>query len=160
MGVATTELWNNLGLCCFYAGQFDMTVSCFERALSLSDDSNAASVWYNVSHVAVGTGDMGLAYQALQVAVAADGNHAESFSNLGVLEMRRGALDAAKTNFVNAARLGPHLFEPAFNAALVCHRAGNAHEAFSWATAANAIFPDHAEGKELLAELRASFSRA
>ena len=26
MGVNNTELWNNLGLCCFYASQYDMTL--------------------------------------------------------------------------------------------------------------------------------------
>ena len=31
MGVNNTELWNNLGLCCFYCSQYDMTLSCFER---------------------------------------------------------------------------------------------------------------------------------
>ena len=40
MGVNNTELWNNLGLCCFYASQYDMTLSCFERALALADDEN------------------------------------------------------------------------------------------------------------------------
>ena len=26
MGINNTELWNNLGLCCFYASQYDYTV--------------------------------------------------------------------------------------------------------------------------------------
>ena len=37
-----------MGLCCFYAGQYDLTLSCFERALMLSDDNNMADVWYNI----------------------------------------------------------------------------------------------------------------
>lgn len=45
MGVQNTELWNNLGLCCFYASQYDMTLSCFERALALASDENMADVW-------------------------------------------------------------------------------------------------------------------
>ena len=28
MGINNTELWNNLGLCCFYASQYDYTVLC------------------------------------------------------------------------------------------------------------------------------------
>ena len=40
MGVYSTELWNNLGLCCFYASQYDMTLSCFNRALQLADDTS------------------------------------------------------------------------------------------------------------------------
>ncbi len=65
MGVQSTELWNNLGLCCFYAGQYDLTLGCFDRALSLADDDNMADVWYNVGQVAVGIGDLGLAYQVM-----------------------------------------------------------------------------------------------
>lgn len=51
MGVTNTELWANMGLCCFYASQYDMALGCFERALQLADDANAADVWYNLSHV-------------------------------------------------------------------------------------------------------------
>ena len=53
MGVHNTELYNNLGLCCFYAQQYDMTLTCFERALSLATDENMADVWYNIGHVAL-----------------------------------------------------------------------------------------------------------
>lgn len=53
MGLYNAELFNNLGLCCFYAQSFDMVVSCFERALSLAINENAADVWYNIGHVAI-----------------------------------------------------------------------------------------------------------
>lgn len=53
MGVYNTEIFNNIGLCCFYAQQYDMALSCFERALALSTDDNMADIWYNISHVAV-----------------------------------------------------------------------------------------------------------
>ena len=45
MGVNNTELWNNLGLCCFYAAQYDMALNCFDRALSMSTDEDMADVW-------------------------------------------------------------------------------------------------------------------
>lgn len=54
MGVYNCQLYNNLGLCCFYAQQYDMTLSSFERALALaSNDEEQADVWYNIGHVAV-----------------------------------------------------------------------------------------------------------
>ena len=53
-GVTNAELWNNLGLCCFYACQHDMALGCFDQAFSLVDDSNVADVWYNVGQVAIG----------------------------------------------------------------------------------------------------------
>ena len=53
MGVYNAELYNNLGLCCFYAQQYDMTLNCFERALALSTEETAGDVWYNIGHVAL-----------------------------------------------------------------------------------------------------------
>lgn len=53
MGVYNAELFNNLGLCCFYAQQYDHVISCFERAINLSTDENMADVWYNISHIAL-----------------------------------------------------------------------------------------------------------
>jgi tetratricopeptide repeat protein 8 len=45
MGVSNAELWNNLGLCCFYASQFDTALRCFENAFVTSDDAMQADVW-------------------------------------------------------------------------------------------------------------------
>lgn len=53
MGLYNTEIFNNLGLCSFYAQQFDVVVACFENALQLALNDNAADVWYNISHVAI-----------------------------------------------------------------------------------------------------------
>lgn len=54
MGVYNCPLFNNLGLCCFYAQQYDMTLTSFERALSLAEDEEeVAAVWYNLGHIAV-----------------------------------------------------------------------------------------------------------
>jgi len=39
---------------------------------------------YNIGQVAIGIGDLGLAYQAFKIAVSVDSNHAESYNNLGV----------------------------------------------------------------------------
>jgi tetratricopeptide repeat protein 8 len=85
--------------------QYDMALGCFERALSLANDSNMADVWcvscsrvppsfslvelpglsrYNIGQVAVAIGDVGLAYQAFKIAISVDNNHAESYCNLGV----------------------------------------------------------------------------
>ena len=45
MGVNNTEVWNNIGLCCFYSSQYDMALGCFDRALSLADDDSMGDVW-------------------------------------------------------------------------------------------------------------------
>ena len=103
MGVQTAELWNNLGLCCFYSGQYDMCLTCLERAIQLSDDSTSADVWYNISHLAIGIGDLGLAYQALKIAVSGDNSHAEAYNNLAVLELKKGNVDAARAGMVSTS---------------------------------------------------------
>lgn len=53
MGVYNAELFNNLGLCCFYSQQFDMAVTCFQRALELASTDALADVWYNIGIVAL-----------------------------------------------------------------------------------------------------------
>lgn len=51
MGVNSAELFLNLGLCCFFCQQFDLAISCIERAQSIADDEVAADVWYNTGNV-------------------------------------------------------------------------------------------------------------
>lgn len=45
MGINNAELWNNIALCCFYSGQYDMSLSCFDRALNIASDDELADVW-------------------------------------------------------------------------------------------------------------------
>ena len=94
MGLATAELYNNLGLCCFYAQQYDMTITCLQRALHIAEDQETlAEVWYNVGHLSLGIGDVNLAYQCFKLALTANHDHAESYNNIGVLEMRKGKVN-------------------------------------------------------------------
>lgn len=153
-GIVNAEIWNNLGLCCFYAGQYDLTLSCFERALMLADDTNMADAWYNIGQVAIGVGDLGLAYQAFRIAISVEANHAESYNNLGVLELRKGNVDQAQAHFRTAMQLGPHLFESAFNAALLAYKLGEFQDAAELAQKALTAYPDHFESKELIKQLK------
>ena len=115
MGVINAELWNNIGLCCFYAAQYDLSLGCFERALSLSSDDTMADIWYNIGHIGISLGDLGLAYQAFKVTVSIDPNHGEALNNIAVLEMRRQKLDVARACLTTSMSVGPHLFEPVYN---------------------------------------------
>ncbi len=153
MGVSNTELWNNLALCCFHGGQYDMALSCFERALATAGDDNMADVWFNVGQVAIGIGDLSLAYQALKVAISVDPKHAESYCNLGVLDLRKGDVESAKGMFATAGSLAPFLFEPSYNAALLAYKRGNLEGAFEAVKGALAIFPEHTDSMELKKEI-------
>nr|CCC53854.1 conserved hypothetical protein [Trypanosoma vivax Y486] len=91
MGVQTTELWNNLGLCCLYSSQYDIALSCLHRAAATAgNDEILSDVWYNIGHVGIVTGDLRLAERAFLVAIEANPNHTEAFNNLAVLHLRIG----------------------------------------------------------------------
>jgi tetratricopeptide repeat protein 8 len=158
MGVDNTELWCNLGLCCLYAAQYDMTLNCFERALTLADDTNAGDVWYNIGIMAITIGDLSLAYQAFKIALSVDNNHAESYTNLGVLELRNGNVEQARICFDAARRLAPHSFESFYNGALMAYKMGDFQKSYSLTTESLGLFPDHSDSKDLLAQLLRHFS--
>lgn len=51
VGVNNAELFMNLGLCCFFCQQFDLAISCIERAQNIASDDVVADVWYNTGNV-------------------------------------------------------------------------------------------------------------
>jgi len=134
-----------------------MALSCFERALSLADDTNLADVWYNIGHVGINVGDLGLAYQAFKIAVSNNPNHAEAFNNLGVLEMRKGNMEQANNNFTQAQKLSSFLFEPSYNAALFQFKSGDLNESYQSVNKSLEVFPEHMDSKELLKRLKQYF---
>ena len=159
MGVHNAELYNNLGLCCFYAQQYDMSLTCLERALSLSDEAETtADIWFNLGHIGLNLGDTNLAYQCLSLALTNNHSHAEAFNNLGVLEMRRGNVEAARAFFATSAKLGPHMFEPAFNTAHLAEKTGDLQTSYVVVQKALKNFPEHSESNELLRQLKKHFS--
>lgn len=51
MGANSPEVWQNLGLCCFYAAQYDMSLKCLESALAAASDDTAADIWWDIKNV-------------------------------------------------------------------------------------------------------------
>ena len=47
-----------------------------------------AEIWYNISHVYINLGDLGMAYKCLKIVLSYDPSHAEAYNNLGILEIR------------------------------------------------------------------------
>ena len=158
MGICNVELFNNLALSCYYAQHYDVTIKCFERALAIANDDQAADVWYNISHLALGVGDMVMAYQCLRLAVAADNGHAEAYNNLGVLELRRGEVERAKSLFRTSADLNPSSYEPNYNQASLNHSLGNLQVSYKSVLKAVECFPDHADSQSLLNSLQQHFN--
>lgn len=207
-GLSRTRSWT---------AQYDLCLAAFERALALASDVESGDVWYNVGQVAIGIGDLGLAYQAFKVAISVDANHVESYANLvrapfacvpslhrlppsrhywrsgegqprtarrtphalgcsgslacphqprgvppfarqGVLELRKGNVDAARANFQTAQEMAPYMFEPFFNGALLAFKLGDFQESYDLASKAVAAFPEHHDSHELLRQLRQQFA--
>lgn len=91
MGIFKSEIYNNIALCCFYSQQYDMVVTCFERALMFAEtDEMISDIWYNIGHVALGSGDRQLAVYCFRLAISSNNDHGEAYNNLGVLEITKG----------------------------------------------------------------------
>ncbi|XP_061824744.1 tetratricopeptide repeat protein 8 isoform X3 [Nerophis lumbriciformis] len=159
MGVYNCQLYNNLGLCCFYAQQYDMTLSSFERALALAtNDEEQADVWYNVGHVAVGIGDLTLAYQSFKLSLAFNNDHAEAYNNLAVLELRKGRVEQSKAFLQTAATLCPHMYEPHYNLSILSEKIGDLQSSYMAAQKSEDAFPEHVDTQQVLKQLRQHFA--
>uniref|UniRef100_A0A8C7F574 Tetratricopeptide repeat domain 8 n=1 Tax=Oncorhynchus kisutch TaxID=8019 RepID=A0A8C7F574_ONCKI len=152
-------LYNNLGLCCFYAQQYDMTLSSFERALALvANDEEQADVWYNIGHVAVGIGDLTLASQCFKLALAFNNDHAEAYNNLAVLELRKGHIEQSKAFLQTAASIAPHMYEPHFNYSTLSDKIGDLQSSYTAAQRSEDAFPEHVDTQQILKHLRQHFA--
>ena len=157
MGVYNAEIWNNIGLSAFYSSQYDLCFTCMLNALALSDKSNVADVWYNLGHIACGLGDTGMAYQAFKLAISLDRTHAESYNNLGVLEMQKDNVEQARKNFQLAIKLSSYIFQPLYNFAILAYKVGDYQECFNKLKFSLGIFPDFPSAKTLLENLSSIF---
>lgn len=158
MGVQNCEVYNNVALASWYAGQYDLCVKAMRRAMDLATDETAGDVHFNVSHIAVGVGDLKLAYQALKIAVSADPGHAEAFNNLGVLEVLKQNAGQARACLETAQSLAPGAHEPAYNSALLAFKLGDCQTSSREAAKARASFPGHSDTAELQDRLRRHLS--
>jgi len=150
MGISNTEIWNNIGLSAFYSSQYDICFTCFLNALSMSDKTNVADVWYNIGQVGCGLGDTNMAYQAFKLAISLDRGHAEAYNNLGVLEMQRGNSEQGRLNFQTAIKLSGYIFQPLYNYAIMAFKNGDFQECFNKLKSSMAVFPDFPQCKALL----------
>merc|ERR1712146_643850 len=101
---------------------------------------------------------LGLAYQAFKISISLDANHAESFNNLGILELRKGNFDMARNNFTTAATAAPFMHEALYNGALLAFKLGEFQNSYSLVGKALEAYPEHAESLELRKLLRSNFN--
>ncbi|KAI8034955.1 hypothetical protein M5D96_012302 [Drosophila gunungcola] len=104
LGAHSAELYCNIALCCLYGGQIDLVLPCFQRALAMATQpEQKADIWYNLSFVAVTSGDFNLAKRCLQLCLTSDGQNGAALNNLAVLAAQGGDIMGAKS-YLNAAK--------------------------------------------------------
>lgn len=75
-----------------------------------------------------------------------------------VLELRKGNVEQARSNFDRSSKLGQFLFEPSYNGGLLAFKTGEYQDSFTATKKALEIFPEHADSKELMKGLKQHFS--
>ncbi|SPP79705.1 tetratricopeptide repeat protein 8 [Drosophila guanche] len=104
LGAHSAELYCNIALCCLYGGQIDLVLPCFQRALAMATQpEQKADIWYNLSFVAVTSGDFNLARRCLQLCLTSDARNGAALNNLAVLAAQGGDIMGAKS-YLNAAK--------------------------------------------------------
>lgn len=62
-----------------------------------------------------------MAEECLRLSISIDNRHANSYNNLGVVEMKKGNITAARTYFHASASIAAFIHEPHFNSALLAY---------------------------------------
>lgn len=176
---------NNLGLCCFYAQQYDMTLSCFERALALADDENMADVWYNISQVFQRMKQVLISTchrlplvlvmlvcptklsrlpprlipttQKLSTILECWNWEKITWSNPGSISKHQQVISVDCFLLFCASGLAPHLYQPLLNEAILLFRLGEFQDSFKLVKKVLELYPEHEEAKDLMKQLVALF---
>lgn len=74
-----------------------------------------------------------------------------------MLELRKGNLEQAKSNFQTSSQLA-QFFEPCYNAALLLWKKGDFQESYKMIQISLELFPDHVDSKELKKNLTQHFA--
>ncbi|XP_019561779.3 tetratricopeptide repeat protein 8 [Aedes albopictus] len=103
MGAHNAELYCNIGLCCLYGGQLDLVFPCFQRAIRMATIPELkADIWYNLSFVALTTGDVHLARRCLRLCIAINGSHGSALNNMAVMVARQKQYAKARSYLMAA----------------------------------------------------------
>ena len=75
-----------------------------------------------------------------------------------MLELRKGNVESARSNFQIASSLAPHLHDPLFNESLLMYKLGDFQESFKLATKSLQLYPEHEESLEIIKMLKTQFT--
>ena len=160
LGFGSPEILNNLGLCSFFANQFDLCITCFEKALLYPEinDLTSSDIWYNLSCAAIYIGDISMAKQSLKISLSFNDKNLEALNNMAVLDMKDGLYEQAKNGFENACKTNEFLYEPFYNLAVIKFNQGDHEEAYKYANLSVEKAPNLFETKDLLSKIQKQFN--
>ena len=98
-----------------------------------------------------------MAEECLRLSTTADNTHANSYNNLGVLEMKKGNVTAARTYFHAAAGIAGYMYEPHFNSANLAYDVGDLQTSYIAVQKSLHAYPGHCDSKELFRKLERYF---
>ena len=156
LGFGSPEILNNLGLCALFANQYDLCITCFEKALLYPEinDITSSDIWYNISQVGIYVGDLALSKQALKIALSFNDKNIEAMNNMAVLDLREGKNEQAKNLFENACKINEFLYEPLFNLSVIKYNQNDNEDAFKYANLCLGKAPDNFEVKDLITKIK------
>ena len=153
MGTRSSEVWNNIGLCCFQIGRYDLFYSCFERALaSTGDEETLSDIWYNLGDLYINLGNMDGAEMCFQTSIGYNPYNAQSLNNLAVLHSRSKGLKSAiaygERSFKSSGE-----FDSAFNLSIWYLKSEDIKNARFYNEEALRLYPGHYDSLELQKKL-------
>merc|ERR1711934_107592 len=75
-----------------------------------------------------------------------------------VLELRKGSIAQARSNFQASQRIAPYMFESFFNGALLAYKLGNHQESYKLVSKSLQAYPNHSDSKDLQGQLKSLFT--
>jgi len=158
------QIFNNIGLCCYYIQKPGLAIAALRQALNLSNEEDeTADIWYNIGLVSTSSGNFLLAKQAYQMAITiSNERHVQAINNLGVIEFKGGKLELAVGRLEQAQSLveSQEMFvhEVSYNLGCVKEGRGEFSEAWKSFNKSLEIWPENTKAQRRLNVLADQFN--
>ena len=158
------QIFNNIGLCCYYIQKPGLAIAALRQALTLSNEEDeTADIWYNIGLVSTSSGNFLLAKQAYQMAITiSNERHVQAINNLGVIEFKGGKIESAIGRFEQAEGLvdreGLFVHEVSYNLGCVKEGRGEFSEAWKSFNKSLEIWPENTKAQRKLNVLADQFN--
>jgi len=140
------RFWNELGMCRINQENFELAETCFENALQITPDYDAAQ--YNLATFAMEAGDLLKAIRLYDHLLANHPDHFNALFNAGICHSQNEQKKNAISMFVKAATLKPDHGHVQFLTGETLLQAGRAVEALPYFEKAHTLNHGHFESTQ------------